>query len=299
MAEKKAKGDGPFAFVMPMIKMIIALAIGLLGCFLFGILGSMTYPGIGAIAGAALGFLLFGLIGCCALGVYKDVMPKAETFDISQAAPSFVTQAMGKHGNFTLIVTVHKATDVSVQKGLNPFASPDLYVIIESGTNPPKATCVKRSSHPEFNEQFKMMITPSDKAIVVKLMDQDMLGAEQVGYVSVDIDQDIIAMGFPQNHSYILQTGAKGAKAAGKTQLFLSFDYTDDFPRGHAKQLRMENVGNNFEARKQRILESEAQWQSQNYGSCEHLNHMQFNTRYDHSVQDRRRGAGETMATNV
>lgn len=287
MADKPEKGGGPFAQLVPMIKAIIALAIGILGCFIFGIIGSMTYPGVGAIAGAGIGFLLFGIIGCCALGVYKDFMPRPEAFEISKAAPAFVTQALGKHGTFTLIVTVHKVTDISVQKGLNPFSSPDIYVVVECGNSPSKATCVKRSSHPEFNEQFKIIVRPDDKAVVVKVMDQDVFSNDIVGHLSFDIDQDVIGRGFPQNHGYVLQTGAKGAKAAGKTQVFLSFDYTDDFPRGHARQLRTENVDNNWEQRVKRIQQSEADWHSQNYGSCQHLQTMQFNTKYD------------TMATNV
>merc|ERR1719272_1513470 len=118
----------------------------------------MTYPGLGAIAGAGIGFILFTCIACTGLGVYKDFLPQPDKFDAAALVPSFVNQAMGKHGQFTLIVTVHKATEITCSKGLNPFASPDTYVTVECGNNPPKSTCVKRSSNPEFNEQFKCLV---------------------------------------------------------------------------------------------------------------------------------------------
>lgn len=277
--------------MMPMIKAIIAIGIGILGCFLFGVLGSMTYPGVGAIAGAGIGFLLFTFIGCCALGVYKDLLPKPENFDTAALVPSFVNQAMGKHGKFTLIVTVHKATDVSTMKGLNPFGSPDVYVTVESGNNPPKATCVKKSSNPEFNEQFKLLVQPNHKSVVVRLMDQDVFGSDDVGYVTVDIDQDIIGRGFPQEEPYVVQAGTKGQKAAGKSKVYLSFDYTDDFPWGQTKQARMQNP-EMYDKRIDRMKKADQTWHTQGYGSCAHLQTLQFNTSYEENIKDR--AAGET-----
>jgi len=292
MEAKAAEAVNPFGMIMPMVKAIVALAIGILGCFLFGVIGSMTYPGVGAIAGAGLGFVLFTLIGCCALGVYKDFLPKPENFDSAALVPSFVTQAQGKHGKFTLIVTVHKATDISTFKGLNPFASPDTYVTVEAGKNPPKATCVQRSSNPVFNEQFKLQILPTDKAVVVKVMDQDVFASDVVGYVTVDIDQDIVGRGFPQEEPYGLQTGAKGGKSAGKSKLHLSFDYTDDFPKGHAKQLAMEHP-ENYEKRTTRMKQSNDIYQTKDYGSCAHLKSLQFNTHFDANEADRQAGMAD------
>lgn len=286
MAEKKKEQDSPLGFVMPMIKTLIAVAIGILGCFLFGVIGSMTYPGVGAIAGAGIGFVLFTCIGCCALGVYKDFMPDPDKIDSASLVPSFVNQARGKHGRFTLIVTVHKATDISAFKGMNPFASPDVYITVECGKNPPKATCVKSSSSPEFNEQFKLQVLPSDKSVVLKIMDQDVFGSDDVGYVSVNIDQDIIGQGFPQEEPYMLQTGHKGGKGVGKSRLWLSFDYTDDFPRGHTKQLKME-FPENYEKRMDRMKKMDQTWHTQDYGSCAHLQTLQFNTDANRNLQDR------------
>lgn len=288
MEAAQAVGGNPFAWVMPMIKAVVVVGIGLLGCFLFGIIGSMTYPGIGAIAGAGIGFLLFTLIGCCALGVYKDFAPKPDQIDSTKFVPSFVTVAMGKHPSFTLIVTVHKAVDVSATKGLNPFSSPDTYVTVESGSNPAKATCVKRGSRPEFNEQFKFLVAPENKSVVVKVMDQDVFSSDVLGYVSVDIDEDIIGRGFPQEEYYHLQTGAKGGKSGGKTKLVLSFDYTDDFPRGLANQMRSQ-FPENYAKKQKRFQESNQAWHGQDYGSCSHLQTLQFNTQYDDNLKDRQR----------
>jgi len=276
----------PFKMFAAMIKMVVALTIGILGCFLFGVIGSMTYPGWGAIAGAGIGFLIFSLIGCCALGVYKDFIPNKQ-IDTTKLMPGFVTQAMGKHPEFTLMVSVHKAVDVATFKGLNPFASPDTYVVLECGNNPPKATCVKKGSKPEWNEQFVLHVLPADKSVVVKVMDQDVFSSDVVGFVSVDVDLDIIGRGFPQEEEYVLQTGAKGGKAAGKTKVVLSFDYTDDFSKSLANNMKSQ-FPEQHKKKLQRMKESNQAWQTQDYGSCSHLQTLQFNTQYEQTLQDRK-----------
>lgn len=298
MEPGKAKGDqGPFGSVMPIVKTVLAVSIGIIGCFLIGVIGSMTYPGWGAIAGAGLGFLVFTCIGCCALGVWKDFMPKPENVDLAGLQPSFVTQALGKHGNFTMIVTVHKGIGISTFKGFNPFASPDVFVTAECGKNPPKATCVKSSSNPEFNEQFKLRVLSTDRSMVIKVMDQDVFGSDVIGYVTFNVDQDIIGKGFPQEQSYTLQTGAKGAKSGGTAKIVLSFDYTDDFPNRHARQVQAEHP-EHYETRQHRITQSNQDWGT-NYGSCSHLQTLQFNTNYEETMQDRKRGEKSTAGADA
>merc|ERR1719345_182169 len=100
----------------------------------------MTYPGIGAMAGAFLGFIFFGFIGCMVVGAYKDCFPDPQAlFDPSAVVPKAMQHAIFKHGEFTLVVTIHKAVGMSGMSGIMPWSKPDTYVSVECGKNPMKA----------------------------------------------------------------------------------------------------------------------------------------------------------------
>jgi hypothetical protein len=266
----------PIAFLAPVFRLVVTIAIAIMGAYLFGMIGSMSYPGIGAIGGALLGFAFFGLLTCCAVGAYKDCLPDINAmFDASAVVPPVLSHAVFKHGKFTLIVTVHRLEGLQGMGGLLPWSAPDTYVSIECGLNPIKRTCVK--SNLKYEEQFRLIIEPGTEHIVIKALDQDVFGAQLLGYLNLDIDEDVIGHGFPQEQSFKLEMGGKGDRTGGKTVIVLSFDYTDDYPRS-AQQAHVRNFPTMSQRRKERLNRSKELWQSKDYGSCQHLEALTFST---------------------
>lgn len=251
-----------FGFIWPVVRIVITCLIAGMGGFLFGMIGSMTYPGIGAIFGAILGALVFALMGCCLVGAWRDCVPDEEAMHgfMTGAVPSTMKASLFDHGDFEMIITVHKAENLHHLAGLMSWITGqrDYYVAIFSGVNPPKSTVVKKDLI--WNEQFKINVKAADKEITLKLLDQDTFGSEEVGYVSLQIKEDIIDAGFPQQARYKLELGGKGGKIRGKDHpsFILSFDYTTDFPRA--------SIRPTVEAeRNKRLNQSRSQWGEMKY----------------------------------
>lgn len=255
---------------MPIVRVVMTLVIGAMGGFLFGMIGSMTYPGIGAILGALFGFALFAIVGCCIVGAWKDCIPDADHIDLTTAVPKNMQAAMFAHGEFTLILTVHEVQNLGASGGIWPFGKPDYYTAVFCGKNPPKSTFT--CGNLVWNEQFKINVTAKDRDITIKLLDQDVFKSEELGYVSLHIDQDIIQAGFPQRQEHKIEL--VGGKAIGRgkkqPQFILSFDYTDDFPRSSIR-------ADVAQQKQQRIEQSQKEWNTQ-YGSCQKLMDLQFST---------------------
>lgn len=273
----------PMAFIGPLFRTIVTIAIAVMGAYLFGMIGSMSYPGIGAIAGALIGFVFFGLLTCCLVGSYKDCLPDINALvDPANLVPTAVSGMVFKHGRFTLIVTVHRLEGVQGMGGFLPWSSPDTYVSIECGTNPIKRTCVKGTG--KFEEQFRLTIEPRDEHIVLKALDQDVFGAQLLGYCNLDIDEDIVGHGFPQEQSFKLEMGGKGDRTGGKTVIVLSFDYTEDYPP-LSQQAHVRNFPTMAQRRKERHARSQEKWQSKDYGACQHLEKLAFSTDVNATVK--------------
>lgn len=263
---------GLLTLIMPVVRIVITLVIGAMGGFLFGMIGSMTYPGIGAILGALGGFIVFSLIGCCVIGAWKDCLPEPGDIDLTAAVPKNMQAALFAHGDFTLILTVHRVENFGSAGGFLPFSKPDYYAAVFCGRNPPKSTCTKGNLI--WNEQFKMNVTAKDRDITIKLLDQDIFKSEEIGYVSLEIDQDIIQKGFPQEEAHKLELiGAKATRGKKQPQFILSFDFTDDYPRSGINA----QVSN---AKKQRADKSQKDWNTK-YGSFDDMTTLQFNTNRD------------------
>lgn len=274
----------PMGFLLPIFRLVVTLAVAIMGAYLFGMIGSMSYPGIGAIGGALLGFLFFGFLTCCLVGAYKDCLPDINAMlDATAIVPPIISHAVCKHGQFTLIVTVHRLEGMQGMGGLFPWSNPDTYVSIECGHNPIKRTCVKNSL--KYEEQFRLSITPKDEHIVVKALDQDIFGAQLLGYLNLDVDEDVIGHGFPQEQTFKLEMGGKSDRTGGKTVIVLSFDYTDDYPLA-AQQAHVKNFPHMAQRRKERLMRSRDLWQSKNYGSCQHLETLSFNTDVKETVTE-------------
>lgn len=172
-----------------MVRGLLTILFGIFGCTLFAMIGSMTYPGIGAIVGAIVGFVFWGSMGCCIVGFWRDILGNMN-FDASATnlMPSALLAAGGGHPEFQVIVTVHEVKDLTVIGRV--FTSPDPYVVVECGNNPRKCTCVSKTG--DYNEQFKLTVRPSDASIMFRVMDQDLFGSTELAHVNVKVDGDIL-----------------------------------------------------------------------------------------------------------
>eukprot|EP00927_Polykrikos_kofoidii_P067436 TRINITY_DN62933_c0_g1_i1.p1 TRINITY_DN62933_c0_g1~~TRINITY_DN62933_c0_g1_i1.p1 ORF type:complete len:281 (+),score=43.84 TRINITY_DN62933_c0_g1_i1:163-1005(+) len=203
------------------------------GLLLSSTVGSLAYPigGVGALFGGALGGMLFLCIGCCVTGFWKDTcrnsLPTSKSLE-AMVQRGLAPVAEGR-SDFTLILTIHKAENVGVQGRL--WQQPDLYVEVSCGNNPVKRTCVKRDGH--FNEQFKLHVRSSDHCLTLKVLDQNMFGSTGCGFIALDIQDDIIAKGFPKNRQHPLDADtddalkfsprASGSGDKSTPSLYLSF----------------------------------------------------------------------------
>lgn len=263
--------------IMPIIRILLTLVIALGGTFLCGLIGSMTWPGVGAIVGAAGGFVVFGVVAMLVIGSWRDCAPN---LSLTALVPAGMANAMCKHGNFTMLITVHRAENINAT-GLLPWSSPDCYITVQAGDNPEKATVVSNTM--VWDEQFKVQIKPSDTDIVVKLMDQDIFSSSCMGYVGLEIDEDIIDEGFPSEAAFKLESGeSKAGGGKGRAQLILSFDYTDDYPKDKLLLLAATTKGQkNQRARERRKEKTGAEWHRAEYGAVSTLATVQMNPRYD------------------
>merc|ERR1719389_788187 len=287
----------PMAWLAPLFRLVVTIVVGIMGGYLFGMIGSMSYPGIGAIGGALLGFIFFGFLTCCLVGAYKDCLPDINAmFDTSHVVPDVLSHAVFKHGKFTLIVTVHRIEGMQGQGGILPWSNPDTYVSIECGINPIKRTCVKNNL--KYEEQFRLTITPKDEHIVIKALDQDIFGAQLLGYLNLDVDEDVIGHGFPQEQTFKLEMGGKSDRTGGKTVIVLSFDYTDDYPIA-AQQAHVKSFPHMAQRRKERLLRSRELWNTKSYGSCQHLESLTFNTNVNMTVKEQQSQRQKDLARKL
>lgn len=256
--------------LFPLIRGLATLFIAALGMMLFGMVGSLAYPvgGVGAIIGSVMGVIICLLLGCCVTGFWKDFVPDdTKTFGIRAFLPHVLAVQIGTHGNFDLIVTVHQAVGIEVQ-GHMPWKRSDTFIEIECGNNPVKRTCVRNDG--KFNEQFKLQVAAADEGILLRIKDQDVFGTSDIGFVYVDIQKDIIDAGFPRRREFDVEAGENDKLRWGKNKaaLLLSFDYTDDYPRvlRHDEKRQTE-----------RHQDLEQQWSSKNYGAVSFLSKLEFN----------------------
>jgi len=223
-------------------KVIVTLAIAFLGFFGCSQVGSLVFNvgGIGQVVGGVVGAVLFGLCTCMLLGLWKVVIPNSgPRLGVGALLPHKLAEMMDKHGNFTLLLTVHEANGVRVQSVL-PYMSADLYVEITCGVNPVKRTVVKhdKKGSAKWNEQFRLNIRAVDDCIVLRIRDQDVFGSSAVGHSNIGIQRHIIRgenrnrTPFPQKCRFPISGDEEGVMMFGEkdAHIVLSFDYTDDYP---------------------------------------------------------------------
>lgn len=221
--------EGGLSGFKPILAAIATICLAVLGCFLASSVGSISYGGPGAIVGGVGGFFVFGGLACCLTGFLKEVLswylPK---FSMHSFVPSAAAFAVGKHGSFDLIVTIHKLENLRVLGRL--VGAGDLYVTATVGDNPPKSTCVKQNK--VWDEQFRLRITPSDDTVLIRVLDQDFFGSTALGYVAIEISH-ILKEQFPEKKPYhlTLKQGKAGAGNDGeKAHIVLSFAPAQGFP---------------------------------------------------------------------
>lgn len=212
-------------FLKLALKWLLTICAAVLGGFLFGTVASMAYPGLGVIVGAVLGFTVMGCLTCCITGLCVELMTPV-------MHPLKTLGHSLKHGTFDLLVTVHRIENLTVLGRV--FSKGDLYATIEVGINPKKSTCVK--SDGVWEESFRLRISPSDDTILVRVLDQDFFGSNDLGTVAIAIHDIHPFEDHPQPRPYALTLtqGTAAAKSAdaktatsdglkGKAKIVLSF----------------------------------------------------------------------------
>jgi len=271
-----APPEGAFDALKPIAKALGTLFITMIGMMIGCTLGSLTYPmppAVGAIAGGVIGMVVFGLVACCATGLLYEFLPKE--LDASAMVPSVLADQMGGHGTFSMIMTVHELTNVRVSGRL--FNKPELFIKAECAGNPVKQTCVRQDG--KFDEQFKIECAATCKSLVFLVKDQHLFSSSSVGYVCVDILQDIIRQDFPFKHEFEIEAGEEFTLVASEpsAKLVVSFDPVDPAMGDGA-----------------RALQSKTAWKAPQYGSVTFLSSLSFNqtAKLNYSQQQDQHGMG-------
>lgn len=260
---------GIMGIVTPIFKGAAVGAVSFVGMMAFGMVGSLAYPraGIGAICGALIGLVFWGCIGILASGLYREFVPKdLAKYGVAALLPKPLTAQFGEHGDFTLILTVQEVRNVRV-RGLMPWANADMYVEVECGVNPIKRTCVKADG--VFNEQFRIQVNSLDDSILLRLKDQDVFGSTDIGYVCLNIENDICKAGFPWQQEFYLEAFENHKLLFNdkkRAALVLSFDHLSDYM----------SVGKPVKDHDQINKTLAKEWNT--YGSLHFLSQTQFNT---------------------
>lgn len=186
------------ALMWKLLHYFVIFIFGALGCVIFGIVGSMAWPGAGAIIGAITGLLIFAIIGCFVsrlLPGYNDVFSPERMHKgwhagdiLPHSAAKYMTDGKA-HGAFTLDVTVRMAHQVTIG-GMMAVVRSAPYVEVHCGSNPVKRTCVDPNM--QWNETFRLKISPHDEMIKLILFNQDLFGEKVLGQVTMELEHDVM-----------------------------------------------------------------------------------------------------------
>lgn len=261
----------------PLVQGLFTLVLAVLGMIVVSIIGSLAYPvgGVGAILGLLIGGVVFGLIGCFMSGLWRQLFIGYRLPVLGSLLPQNVAAAMGSHGDFTLIVTIHEVKNLEVRGYLPWIMKPDIYVQIDCGKNPPKRTCVKRNC--QYNEQFKLEVNAADDTIMLWVLDQDVFGSDKIGYVALNIQKDIIEAGFPARQRHVLeaQEDCNIQWAQGQASIIVSYDHTEDYAESlRPKEVRAHEVRREEEGEKRRLLETVPN--ARNYDAVKYLSQREY-----------------------
>lgn len=217
--------------------------VGALGGACVGWLQAMGEGGMEVIIGASIGFAVFFIIGFF-IGPAKGIADK----QYAMMKPPDLNRHMKLHVNPTaeipLMVTVHKTRNISSTEGLMAIFGKknDQFVEIKCGRkvsptapffpggNPPKRTCV--STGGVFEETFLFTVGAKDDTLVIGLYDQDVVGDDFVGEAVLNITNDILEGGFPQQQGFklIREEGMINTTKKKTGTIVVSFAPGEGFP---------------------------------------------------------------------
>lgn len=214
--------------------------------------------------GAGIGFLLLTCVGCIACGpcgyflrniwVHFSPGPLNERRQVMGTMNALTSSDL--FTTFDLFVTVHRCQNVQNKEGLMGFFgnSNDSFVEVQVGQtiadefhptlNPRKNTCVQVNNI--FEECFLFKIARNDSVIKISLYDQDLVGAQIVGNVRIDIMKHILGEGFPQVKGYSLSNKDSWSWTQDQVDdkvgtVVLSFTPGESFPKHLLQKMALQN----------------------------------------------------------
>jgi len=266
-------------------------ALQFLGVFVVAIVLALLGAAAGWIVGGGMfnkGFNYFTLIGGgsgMVLGAfvgYFTIGPGRQNLwhIVKKNMPPDRTRLSYGLGNttFSLHMTIHEVRNVASSDGILAWfgKGTDSYAEVRVGRklhkkdnftpnilNPVKRTCVEQKGR--FEEEFKLVIRPTDDTLEVRLMDQDIAADDTVGTAYIDISKDIIAHGFPQQKGYFLMQKDSilwGGTLRRTGTILISFNPGDDLPDDLIEDLQ-EKHPEEFERYRRRISNTAQQMQQE------------------------------------
>lgn len=217
-------GDEATQAMASFAKTLGMILCAVLVCVLFAFLGSMSYPGLGAVIGGLIGFFLGLVIGFFACGKYKEMLETADDMvDAHMFVPEALHEGLFGHARFTLYVTVHRIEGAAAKRSF--FGGSDFFIRTICGRNPPKTTCVRENG--VWNETFKLTIEPQDSSITFEVIDQNTLIDTKVASVAVPVSTIVQSIGSGQK-PHKLQSKSKNMGV-----LIVSFKAGEDLSSTH------------------------------------------------------------------
>lgn len=208
----------PMGILKPYMRGLATAFITAVGASLCGMVGSLAYPigGSGMLTGIVIGMLAFGSLGFFLTGFWKDAFPAYENFNVDRLMPESIKASVGSRPTVHLLLKIISVENVKVQ-GHMPWSTPDLYVETTCGQdrqeNPTHNTCVQKPTGGvvTWNEQVRLRISPFENQIMCKIKNQDLFGSSDVGYVVVDVMENIYrppdGKSFPKELAFKIQAG--------------------------------------------------------------------------------------------
>lgn len=223
--------SSPLDFIFPLIRGLATVFIVVIGFMVFGMFGSLAFPvgGTGAFLGSVCCIMVSLLVACWITGLWKSFLPE------DNELPHHLAVLVGKHGNFDLVLTVHETEEMEPPSGRS-WSHSGTFLEVYCGSNPVQ-TSARMKSDGVIDEQFKLKVTPADDSIIIELKEKQILGDSAVGFVYIDIQDDIINADFPVRQEFHIRTPEGSQLHSGKNnpRLVLSFNYTEDYPLGLAE----------------------------------------------------------------
>mmetsp|Transcript_81434 Transcript_81434/g.143796 ORF Transcript_81434/g.143796 Transcript_81434/m.143796 type:complete len:295 (-) Transcript_81434:108-992(-) len=222
---------------------MLAFVIGVIGGGVGGYIGWLLEDGHAVIFSAVMGFVICFSLTFCVAGPLRHHWSRitgAGQYD------AFRFGTLGIASSFDLYVTVHRVKNLYAgdaffgllstarcnyfEVSVGRFMQDDRVLSVQN--NPVKRTCVTSSG--VFEECLHFVVSPTDDTIRFTLYDQEVFKDAVVGHCEININDEVLASGFPQQIAVNLQrpivdTGLQDTGALAGT-LIVSFAPGSDFP---------------------------------------------------------------------